>query len=39
MPKLTGVPSDQLSIARLVAVELQAGNAGDQRLKKHLALL
>jgi hypothetical protein len=35
MPKLAGVPSDQLSVARLVAVELKVGM---QRLKKRLAL-
>jgi hypothetical protein len=38
MPKLAGVPSDQLSVARLVAVELQARDAGDQRLQQRLAL-
>jgi hypothetical protein len=38
MPKLAGVPSDQLSVARLVAIELKAGNRRDQRLKKRLAL-
>jgi hypothetical protein len=38
MPKLAGVPSDQLSVACLVAVELKAGNCRDQRLKNRLAL-
>ena len=38
MPKLAGVPSDQLSVARLVAVELKVGNGRNQRLKKRLAL-
>ncbi len=32
MPKLAGVPSDQFSVARLVAVELKVGNCRDQRL-------
>ena len=38
MPKLPGVHSDQFSIARLLAVELEVGNCRDQRLKKRLAL-
>ena len=38
MPKLAGVPFDQLSVACLVAVELKAGNCREQRLKKRLAL-
>lgn len=38
MPKLAGVPSDQLFVACLLAVELQAGNAGDQRLQHRLGL-
>ncbi len=38
MPKLAGVPSDQLSVARLVAVELKTRDAGGQRLKQRLAL-
>ena len=29
MAKLAGVPSDQLSVARLVVVELKAGNCPD----------
>jgi hypothetical protein len=36
--QVAGVPSDQLSVARLVAVELKVGNCRDQRLKKRLAL-
>ena len=38
MPKLAGVPSDQLSVARLMAVELKAGNCRDHRLQQRLAL-
>jgi hypothetical protein len=38
MPKLAGVRSDQLSVARLVAVELKVGNCCDQRLQQRLAL-
>jgi hypothetical protein len=38
MPKLPGVPSDQLAVAGLVAIELKAGNCSDQRLKKRLVL-
>jgi hypothetical protein len=38
MPKLPGVPSDQLAVAGLVAVELKAGNCRDHRLQKRLAL-
>jgi hypothetical protein len=37
MPKLAGVPSDQLAVARLVPVQLKAGLGCDQRLKKCLA--
>ena len=37
MPKVAGVPSDQLSVACLVAVELKARDFRDQRLKKRLA--
>ena len=38
MPKLAGVPFDQLSVACLVAVKLKVGNRREQRLKKRLAL-
>jgi hypothetical protein len=38
MPKFAGVPSDQLSVARLVAVELKARNCRDHRLQQRLAL-
>jgi len=38
MPKLAGVRSDQLSVARLVAVELKVGNCCDQRLQQRLVL-
>jgi len=37
MPKLAGVPSDQLAFARLVIVELKVGNCRDQRLQQRLA--
>ena len=38
MPKLAGVPFDQLSVACLVAVKLKVGNRREQRLKKRLTL-
>ena len=38
MPKLAGVPSDQLAVACLVAVELKVGDCRDQRLQQRLAL-
>ncbi len=36
--ELAGVPPDHLAVARLVIVELKAGNAGDERLQKRFAL-
>ena len=37
-PELACMPADKLAVAGLAVVELDAGNVGDQRLEKRLAL-